>query len=260
MRKVLAIYGTRPEAIKMAPIVRQIERSSHLDIRVAVTGQHRELLDQVNSLFGIRARARPRHHPAAAVARGDHRQRPRRPGGGDPGRSARHGRDAGRHHDVDGRRVGGVLPACPRRARRGRAADVEPVLAVPGGDQQAADGPAGEPGPRTDAGGPREPHRGEHRSGDDRHDGQHGDRRADRRGGARRSVHRPAAPPAARSSRRARHRPPTRVVGPAHGALGACARPAGHDVPGRLLRAPDTPEPGGSRGAAARAGTHCPTS
>ena len=54
MRKVLAIYGTRPEAIKMAPIVREIERSPHLDIRVAVTGQHRELLDQVNSLFGIR--------------------------------------------------------------------------------------------------------------------------------------------------------------------------------------------------------------
>ena len=54
MRKVLAIYGTRPEAIKMAPIVRQIERSSHLDISVAVTGQHRELLDQVNSLFGIK--------------------------------------------------------------------------------------------------------------------------------------------------------------------------------------------------------------
>jgi UDP-N-acetylglucosamine 2-epimerase (non-hydrolysing) len=53
MRKVLAIYGTRPEAIKMAPIVREIERSPHLDMRVAVTGQHRELLDQVNSLFGI---------------------------------------------------------------------------------------------------------------------------------------------------------------------------------------------------------------
>ncbi len=53
MRKVLAVYGTRPEAIKMAPIVLEAQRSPHLDIRVAVTGQHRELLDQVNALFGI---------------------------------------------------------------------------------------------------------------------------------------------------------------------------------------------------------------
>lgn len=54
MRKVLAVYGTRPEAIKMAPIVAEAERSPHLDVRVAVTGQHREILDQVNALFGIK--------------------------------------------------------------------------------------------------------------------------------------------------------------------------------------------------------------
>lgn len=51
--KVLAVYGTRPEAIKMAPIVAQIEAASDLDVVVAVTGQHREMLDQVNELFGI---------------------------------------------------------------------------------------------------------------------------------------------------------------------------------------------------------------
>jgi UDP-N-acetylglucosamine 2-epimerase (non-hydrolysing) len=49
----MAVYGTRPEAIKMAPIVAGLQASPHLDVTVAVTGQHREMLDQVNRLFGI---------------------------------------------------------------------------------------------------------------------------------------------------------------------------------------------------------------
>lgn len=53
-RKILVVYGTRPEAIKMAPMVAELERSPHCRAVVAVTGQHREMLDQVNSLFGIR--------------------------------------------------------------------------------------------------------------------------------------------------------------------------------------------------------------
>lgn len=52
-KKALVVYGTRPEAIKMAPVVRALERSPALDPVVAVTGQHREMLDQVNALFGI---------------------------------------------------------------------------------------------------------------------------------------------------------------------------------------------------------------
>ena len=52
-RKVMAVYGTRPEAIKVAPVVQAMQRSDHLDPLVVVTGQHREMLDQVNSLFGI---------------------------------------------------------------------------------------------------------------------------------------------------------------------------------------------------------------
>lgn len=55
--KVLSLFGTRPEAIKMAPVVQELERRSHLgtiESRVCVTGQHRELLDQVLSLFRIR--------------------------------------------------------------------------------------------------------------------------------------------------------------------------------------------------------------
>lgn len=49
----MPIYGTRPEAIKMAPIVAALSASSDFDCIVTVTGQHREMLDQVNELFGI---------------------------------------------------------------------------------------------------------------------------------------------------------------------------------------------------------------
>lgn len=49
----MPIYGTRPEAIKMAPIIAELSRSDLLDCRVAVTGQHRGMLDQVNRIFGI---------------------------------------------------------------------------------------------------------------------------------------------------------------------------------------------------------------
>ncbi|MEV8182922.1 UDP-N-acetylglucosamine 2-epimerase (non-hydrolyzing) [Specibacter sp. NPDC078692] len=49
----MPIYGTRPEAIKMAPIVAALKASEKLDCVVTVTGQHREMLDQVNELFDI---------------------------------------------------------------------------------------------------------------------------------------------------------------------------------------------------------------
>jgi UDP-N-acetylglucosamine 2-epimerase (non-hydrolysing) len=52
-QRIMVVYGTRPEAIKLAPIVSAIERSPHLDATIVVTGQHREMLDQVNRLFGI---------------------------------------------------------------------------------------------------------------------------------------------------------------------------------------------------------------
>lgn len=51
--KVLSVFGTRPEAIKMAPVVKALASSGEVDARVCVTGQHREMLDQVLSLFGI---------------------------------------------------------------------------------------------------------------------------------------------------------------------------------------------------------------
>ncbi|QOG23583.1 UDP-N-acetylglucosamine 2-epimerase (non-hydrolyzing) [Bradyrhizobium sp. SEMIA] len=54
MRKAIAIFGTRPEAIKMAPVVTELRRSATLDLRVCVTGQHRGMLDQVLDLFAIK--------------------------------------------------------------------------------------------------------------------------------------------------------------------------------------------------------------
>jgi UDP-N-acetylglucosamine 2-epimerase (non-hydrolysing) len=53
MPKVLVVYGTRPEAIKMAPVVTALTASVHVEPVVVVTGQHRAMLDQVNDLFGI---------------------------------------------------------------------------------------------------------------------------------------------------------------------------------------------------------------
>ena len=53
MRTLMPIYGTRPEAIKMAPIVSALQESPDFECVVTVTGQHRHMLDQVNELFGI---------------------------------------------------------------------------------------------------------------------------------------------------------------------------------------------------------------
>jgi len=49
----MVVYGTRPEAIKLAPLIRALAASERLVPLVVVTGQHREMLDQVNALFGI---------------------------------------------------------------------------------------------------------------------------------------------------------------------------------------------------------------
>ncbi|MEM9287807.1 MAG: UDP-N-acetylglucosamine 2-epimerase, partial [Pseudomonadota bacterium] len=51
--KVLSVFGTRPEAIKMAPVVLALHASETIDVEVCVTGQHREMLDQVLDFFGI---------------------------------------------------------------------------------------------------------------------------------------------------------------------------------------------------------------
>ena len=51
--KILCVVGTRPEAIKMAPVILALKRSPELNIRVLATAQHRHMLDQVLNFFGI---------------------------------------------------------------------------------------------------------------------------------------------------------------------------------------------------------------
>ncbi|MFD2366435.1 non-hydrolyzing UDP-N-acetylglucosamine 2-epimerase [Pseudoduganella sp. GCM10020061] len=53
MMKVLCVFGTRPEAIKMAPLVLALKKDNRFDAKVCVTAQHREMLDQVLRLFSI---------------------------------------------------------------------------------------------------------------------------------------------------------------------------------------------------------------
>ena len=52
-KKVMVVFGTRPEAIKMAPVIRAISRKESIHCQVTVTAQHREMLDQVLKLFKI---------------------------------------------------------------------------------------------------------------------------------------------------------------------------------------------------------------
>ncbi len=53
MNRILSIFGTRPEAVKMAPVVRELTRTPGVESLVCVTAQHREMLDQVLDLFNI---------------------------------------------------------------------------------------------------------------------------------------------------------------------------------------------------------------
>ncbi len=52
--RVLSVFGTRPEAVKMAPVIQTLERESEVESRVCVTAQHRQMLDQVLELFQIK--------------------------------------------------------------------------------------------------------------------------------------------------------------------------------------------------------------
>ncbi len=52
-KKILIVFGTRPEAIKMAPVVKKLKQNSNFSTKVCITAQHREMLDQVLSIFKI---------------------------------------------------------------------------------------------------------------------------------------------------------------------------------------------------------------
>ncbi|BCZ44502.1 putative UDP-N-acetylglucosamine 2-epimerase [Clostridium gelidum] len=53
-KKIITIFGTRPEAIKMAPLIKELEKREEIESKVCVTAQHREMLDQVLDLFDIK--------------------------------------------------------------------------------------------------------------------------------------------------------------------------------------------------------------
>ena len=55
MKKVMLVFGTRPEAIKMCPLVNELKGRKQLKTVVCVTGQHRQMLDQVTEIFGVTA-------------------------------------------------------------------------------------------------------------------------------------------------------------------------------------------------------------
>lgn len=54
MKKVMLVFGTRPEAIKMCPLVKELEKRKNLAVIVCVTGQHREMLQQVLDIFQVK--------------------------------------------------------------------------------------------------------------------------------------------------------------------------------------------------------------
>lgn len=53
MKKIMLVFGTRPEAIKMAPLVKELNKRKNIETLVCVTAQHREMLDQVLDIFSI---------------------------------------------------------------------------------------------------------------------------------------------------------------------------------------------------------------
>ena len=223
MKKInaLAVIGTRPEAIKMAPVVRALRATGRFDVHVLFTGQHRGLLDQAAADFGLVADAdldlmRPDQGLASLTARLLE--------GIDAvlaSRTVDVVLGAGRHHHGAGRRDGRLLPADPLRPRRGRPADREHRQPVPGGGQSppgrgARQHPlrpharrALEPARRGRSGGPHRGHR-EHR---DRRParrlrpgaGAAGSRGAGRPAGARHAA--PAREPGRAAPRRARRHP-----------------------------------------------------
>ena len=54
MKKIMLVFGTRPEAIKMCPLVNELKKHEELETVVCVTGQHRQMLDQVLQAFDVK--------------------------------------------------------------------------------------------------------------------------------------------------------------------------------------------------------------
>lgn len=55
MKKIIAVFGTRPEAVKMCPLILELKKRKCFEVKVCLTGQHREMLDSAVNFFGIKA-------------------------------------------------------------------------------------------------------------------------------------------------------------------------------------------------------------
>lgn len=53
MKKILVVFGTRPEAIKVAPLIKALKQNEDFEVRTCNTGQHKEMLDQVLNFFDL---------------------------------------------------------------------------------------------------------------------------------------------------------------------------------------------------------------
>ena len=53
--RVMSVFGTRPEAIKMCPLVKELQKNDKIESIVCLTGQHRQMLDQVTEIFDVTA-------------------------------------------------------------------------------------------------------------------------------------------------------------------------------------------------------------
>ena len=240
--RVMAVMGTRPDTIKMAPVVHALRaarpgrRADRVRHRAAPRDARRGAAPVRH-----RARHRSRHHDQGAVAHRHHDARADRDGArarrGAPRRRAR----ARRHDDVERRGAGGVLSEDPGRPRRGGAAHVDHRRAVSRRSEPPHHRRAGVVPLRADGAGEIEPARRAHRSRARRRHGQHRHRRVSRHGAARaRTAARDAGARRARPGAPAhlRHRAPPREP-----------RPDGRDRPRRrddrrLSRAPADPVAG----------------
>ena len=202
--RILSIFGTRPEAIKMAPVVEALRQSRSATSIVCVTGQHREMLDQVLQLFGIKADhdlglmtrdqtlngLAGRAFPAINAILDEVR----------PDRVLVHG-------DTTTAMVacaGGLPPPHPGRACRGRPAHLRPRAALAGGNEPPGRRRGERPAVRPDGGRQGQP-AGRAPGRTHRRHRQHGDRRPPGYGGAHRRRRRAARP--ARQAVRTPRRP-----------------------------------------------------
>ena len=140
--RIMTVVGTRPEAIKMAPVIRRLAETPGVTSLVCVTGQHRQMLDQVLTLFAIEPdRDLDLMRDGQGLDLGDHR------GAGTDGgsvyRTAAGPRAGARRHHNDVRGVPRrVLREGAGRARRSGTADGQRSFALAGGDEPAADHPS----------------------------------------------------------------------------------------------------------------------